>query len=65
MVFLAGDQKREGETRAEPRLSGPAPVARGFIGSSPSRCNFLRASLRARRTASARSRTLFSDGFSK
>jgi predicted MFS family arabinose efflux permease len=32
---------------------------------SPSRCAFLRASLRARRIASARSRAFFSDGFSK
>ena len=36
----------------------------GFIGNNPSRCNFLRASLRARRTASAFSRARFSDGFS-
>jgi hypothetical protein len=32
----------------------------GFIGSRPSRCSFLRASLRARRTASAFSRAFFS-----
>ena len=36
----------------------------GFIGSRPSRCIFLRASLRARRTASAFSRARFSEGFS-
>ena len=36
----------------------------GFAGSKPSRCNRLRASLRARRTASAFSRAFFSDGFS-
>ena len=35
-----------------------------LTGNRPSRCSFLRASLRARRTASAFSRALFSDGFS-
>jgi len=34
------------------------------IGSRPSRCSFLRCSLRARRTASAFSRAFFSEGFS-
>src|ERR1700687_5989885 len=44
---------------------GPAPNTDfGFIGSRPSRCSFLRASLRARRTASAFSRAFFSEGFS-
>ena len=44
---------------------GPAPnTGFGFIGSKPSRCSFLRASLRARRTASAFSRAFFSEGFS-
>ena len=44
---------------------GPAPnTGFGFIGSRPSRCSFLRASLRARRTASAFSRAFFSEGFS-
>src|SRR5258707_1545866 len=44
---------------------GPAPnTGFGFIGSRPSRCSFLRASLRARRTASAFSRAFFSHGFS-
>src|SRR5882724_671964 len=44
---------------------GPAPnTGFGFIGNRPSRCNFLRASLRARRTASAFSRAFFSEGFS-
>src|SRR4051812_31821809 len=33
------------------------------LGISPSRCAFLRASFRARRSASARSRTLRSEGF--
>ena len=57
-------QKRRG-ARAGPLRPGPAPgIVRGFIGNRPSRCNFLRASLRARRTASAFSRTLFSEGFS-
>src|SRR5579862_7845933 len=42
----------------------PGPVGFGFIGRSPSRCNFLRASLRARRIASAFSLAFFSDGFS-
>jgi len=37
----------------------------GGRGSRPSRWARLRASLRARRTASARSRARFSDGFSK
>src|SRR6516225_1909592 len=45
------DQKR-GARAGRPRP--PVPwTTRGFIGSRPSRCNFLRASLRARRTASA------------
>ena len=43
-------------------LSGEATL--GLLGSSPSRCSFLRASFRARLIASARSRTLRSDGFS-
>src|SRR5262249_62207589 len=56
------DQKR-GERAGRPLP--PVPwTTRGFTGSKPSRCNFLRASLRARRTASAFSRTLFSEGFS-
>ena len=47
------------------RRPGPAPnTGFGFIGNRPSRCNFLRASLRARRTASAFSRAFFSEGFS-
>jgi hypothetical protein len=57
---ISGDQKRGGR-------GGALPGARttfGFIGSRPSRCNFLRASFRARRMASAFSRTLLSDGFS-
>ncbi len=41
-----------------------AGVGFGFIGSSPSRCMRLRASLRARRIASAFSRAFFSEGFS-
>src|SRR3954470_22398552 len=51
---------------APPRSApGPAPnTGFGFIGSRPSRCSFLRASLRARRTASAFSRAFFSEGFS-
>jgi hypothetical protein len=56
------DQKRG--ARAGPPLPGAPGITRGFIGSRPSRCNFLRASLRARRMASAFSRTLFSEGFS-
>ena len=46
----------------------PLRSGRGFgfgIGSTPSRCSFLRSALRARRMASACSRTRFSDGFSK
>jgi hypothetical protein len=43
---------------------GPPGVGFGFIGSSPSRCMRLRASLRARRIASAFSRAFFSEGFS-
>ena len=47
--------------RAGGRFFPGAPgITRGFIGSRPSRCNFLR----ARRMASAFSRTLFSEGFS-
>src|SRR5262245_44996304 len=52
--------------RRGPR-AGPAPgpvVGLGFIGNSPSRCMRLRASLRARRIASAFSRAFFSEGFS-
>src|SRR6202012_3226814 len=50
---------------APPSAPGPAPnTGFGFIGSRPSRCSFLRASLRARRTASAFSRAFFSEGFS-
>ena len=61
-IFRA--QKRRG-ARAGPLRPGPAPgIVRGFIGNRPSRCNFLRASLRARRMASAFSRTLLSEGFS-
>jgi hypothetical protein len=56
------DQKRG--ARAGPPLAGAPGITRGFIGSRPSRCIFLRASLRARRMASAFSRTLFSEGFS-
>jgi len=56
------DQKRG--ARGGPPLPGAPRITRGFIGSRPSRCNFLRASLRARRMASAFSRTLFSEGFS-
>src|ERR1700722_18687519 len=37
----------------------------GFIGNRPSRCARLRASLRARRMASAFSRAFFSEGFSE
>ena len=47
------------------RAGPPGPVVGfGFIGNRPSRCMRLRASLRARRTASAFSRAFFSDGFS-
>ena len=48
----------------QPADRGAPGTGFGFIGSKPSRCNFLRASLRARRTASAFSRALFSEGFS-
>src|ERR1035437_2714309 len=41
------DQKRG--ARSGPPLPGAPGITRGFIGSRPSRCNFLRASLRARR----------------
>ena len=60
--YVVRDQKRGG------RVGLPLPeapgITRGFIGSRPSRCSFLRASLRARRMASAFSRTLLSEGFS-
>ena len=59
---LFPDQKRG--ARGGPPLPAAPEIVRGFIGSKPSRCSFLRASLRARRTASAFSRTLLSDGFS-
>jgi hypothetical protein len=55
------DQKRG--LRAGPPLPTPGTTL-GFMGSKPSCCNFLRASLRARRMASAFSRTLLSEGFS-
>jgi hypothetical protein len=60
------DQKRRGgaDRAGPPRPGAPAGIVRGFIGNRPSRCNFLRASLRARRMASAFSRTLLSEGFS-
>ena len=48
----------------QPADRGAPGTGFGFIGSRPSRCNFLRASLRARRTASAFSRARFSEGFS-
>jgi hypothetical protein len=50
--------------RAGPPLPWAPGTTRGFIGSRPSRCIFLRASLRARRIASAFSRVFFSGGFS-
>jgi hypothetical protein len=59
--LLFQDQKRARGGPALPRAPG---IVRGFIGSKPSRCSFLRASLRARRMASAFSRTLLSEGFS-
>src|SRR5262249_25928027 len=57
------DQKR-GERAGRPLPTVPW-ITRGLIGSRPSRCSFLRASLRARRTGSAFSRTLFSGGLSQ
>ena len=47
-----------------PAPGPPGPVGLGFIGNNPSLCNFLRASLRARRIASAFSRAFRSEGFS-
>jgi hypothetical protein len=59
------DQKRGGRgARTGPPLPSAPRTGRGFIGNKPSRCNFLRASLRARRMASAFSLTLLSEGFS-
>ena len=46
------------------RTSGAPITGFGLPGSRPSRCISLRASLRARRIASARSRAFFSEGFS-
>ena len=57
VVYFNGqlrDQKRG--LRAGPPLPTPGTTL-GFMGSKPSCCNFLRASLRARRMASAFSRT--------
>ena len=45
-------------------LPGPPGISRGFTGMRPSRCILLRASLRARRMASAFSLAFLSDGFS-
>jgi hypothetical protein len=50
-VRVFQDQKRG--MRARPPLPGAPGITRGFIGSRPSRCSSLRASLRARRIASA------------
>jgi hypothetical protein len=50
-VRVFQDQKRG--MRAGPPLPGAPGITRGFIGSRPSRCSSLRASLRARRIASA------------
>ena len=58
---LCRNQKRG--ARAGSPLPGAPRITRGFIGNRPSRCSFLRASLRAWRIASAFSRTLFSEGF--
>jgi hypothetical protein len=54
---------RGGPERPAP-APGPGPSGVGFIGNRPSRCNLLRASLRARRIASAFSRAFLSEGFS-
>jgi hypothetical protein len=61
---IGGSEDQKRGARGGPPLPGAPGITRGFIGSRPSRCNFLRASLRARRMASAFSRTLFSEGFS-
>jgi hypothetical protein len=62
---LCGDVGDGHRTDADQPADRGAPgTGFGFIGSRPSRCNFFRASLRARRTASAFSRALFSEGFS-
>src|ERR1700722_4926151 len=50
--------------RPPPGPPGPPVVGFGFIGNKPSRCNRLRASLRARRIPFAFSRAFFSEGFS-
>src|SRR6516164_378203 len=56
------DQKRG--VRDGPTLPVTPATSRVLVGGSkPSRCNFLRASFRARRTASAFSRTFLSEGF--
>jgi len=51
-------------TGAGPPLPRAPGTIRGFIGGRPSRCSFLRASLQARRMASARSRVFRAEGFS-
>ena len=55
---------RPGPPRPAPGPPGAPKTGFGFIGIRPSRCARLRASLRARRTASAFSRAFFSEGFS-
>ena len=61
---IGGSEDQKRGARGGPPLPGAPMITRGFIGNRPSRCNFLRASLRARRTASAFSRAFFSEGFS-
>ena len=62
---ITSDGARRGRpSRRSAPPPGPPATTRGFIGSRPSRCIFLRASLRARRIASAFSRAFFSEGFS-
>jgi hypothetical protein len=58
------DQPKRGARGGPDLPPAAAPTGFGFIGNKPSRCRRLRASLRARRIASAFSLAFLSDGFS-
>ena len=63
-LLLAGCMTFGGLTPAQRARAMPDGAGFGFDGNRPSRCRRLRASLRARRIASAFSRAFLSEGFS-